>query len=62
MNGGPSTGGVPVGGAAPPYQGAGQQAKDFQGTGSPPGKPSRKQKRNNNRARRRAIARTKKGK
>lgn len=56
MNGGPSTGGVPVGGAAPPYQGAGQQAKAFQGKGSP-GANGRKTKRNQNRARRRAKAR-----
>jgi hypothetical protein len=33
MNGGPATGGVPAGGAAPPYQGAGQQAKRFRGKG-----------------------------
>jgi hypothetical protein len=56
MNGGPATGNVPVGGAAPPYQGAGQQAKVFQGKGSNAASP-RKAKRNQKRATRRAKAR-----
>jgi len=56
MNGGPATGNVPVGGAAPSYQGAGQQAKVFQGKGSIPASP-RNQKRNQKRAARRAKAR-----
>ena len=70
MNGGPSTGGAPAGGAAPAYQGAGQQAKAFRGKSSSSVKAelvsetgrisARRKKRNQKRAARRAVARRKK--